>query len=236
MNDVLGKALLDYHNGNYAEDITTFSSLDERDVLPLPYLFRTFDAMPDLEQQALLQCKGKILDVGCGAGSHSLYLQEKGFDVTALDISKGAVEVCKMRGVDNLVHSSILKYSGTKFDTLLLLMNGIGIVGRLEQLPNYLNHFKKLLNFEGNILLDSSDIIYMYDKDEDGGYWVPEHVDYYGEIEFIMEYKGLKSNPFHWLYLDYKTLENVAESNDFDCKIVSRGTHYDYLALLTLKT
>ncbi len=236
MNDVLGNALLDYQNGKYTEDILTFSSLNEKDVLPLPYLFRSFEEMPHLEQMAMELCKGSVLDIGCGAGSHALHLQEQGFDVTALDTSKGAISVCTMRGVKKTVHSSVLEYSGMKFDTLLLLMNGIGIVGKLKYLHTYLSQFKRLLNGKGQILLDSSDIIYMFDKDDDGGYWIPDGTNYYGEVEFTMQYKGVKSNPFDWLYLDYNTLENAAFANGFDCQVVSHGKHYDYLAVLTPKS
>ena len=232
--DIFGNALLDYQNGNYIEDIKTFSSLDEEDTIPVPYLFRTFDEMPQIEQKALQLCQGNVLDIGCGAGSHSLYLQEKGFQVTALDSSKGAIETCLLRGVQSTKNCSILDYSDQKFDTLLLLMNGIGIVGKLELLQTYLTHFRSLLNPNGQILLDSSDIIYMYDSDKDGGYWIPDS-QYYGEVEFTMKYKEDTSNPFHWLYLDFKTLQNAAWDCKFACELVSEGKHYDYLARLTSK-
>ena len=172
--DIFGKALLDYQKGNYIEDIKTFSSLNEEDTIPLPYLFRNYGEMPEIEQKALQLCRGSVLDIGCGTGSHSLYLQEKELQVTALDSSKGAIETCKQRGVKSTQNCSILDYKNQKFDTLLLLMNGIGIVGKLELLMTYLTHFKSLLNPNGQILLDSSDIIYMFDADEDGGYWIPE--------------------------------------------------------------
>ena len=231
--DILGKALLHYQKGNYIEDIKTFSSLDEEDSIPLPYLFRNYGEMPAIEQKALQLYRGNVLDIGCGAGSHSLYLQEKKVQVTALDSSKGAIETCKQRGVKLTQNCSILDFKNQKFDTLLLLMNGIGIVGKLALLKTYLTHFKSLLNTNGQILLDSSDIIYMFDADEDGGHWIPESKGYYGEVEFTMKYNGEIGKPFSWLYLDYKTLQNAAWDCQFECELVSEGEHYDYLARLT---
>ena len=233
--DVFGQALLAYQKGEYTEDIKTFSSLDEEDSIPIPYLFRSYDMMPPLEKKALNLCKGTILDIGAGAGSHSLYLQDKGHQTYALDKSFGAIETCKLRGIKHTIQNDILDYSGPKFDTLLLLMNGIGIVEKLKNLDSYLKHFKSILKPSGQILLDSSDIIYMYEEDENGVYWMPKRTAYYGEVEFTMQYKDRKSKPFGWLYLDYNTLKNACESNNFNCELVSAGKHYDYLAKLTLK-
>lgn len=130
--DILGMAVLDYQNGDYSEDIKTFSSLDEEDIIPIPYLFREFKNMSALEKKALSHCKGNVLDIGCGAGSHSLYLQKKGFSVTALDHSPGAIKTCKNRGVEQIIELDILDVKHQKYDTLLMLMNGIGIVGKLN--------------------------------------------------------------------------------------------------------
>ncbi len=235
MEVIFGNALLDYQAGQYSEDIKTFSSLDEEDYIPLPYLFRNFDEMPFLEQKALELAKGTVLDIGCGAGNHALYLQQKGFKVTALDNSKGAIQVCRERGVLKTVQSTVLAYSGIKFDTLLLLMNGIGLAGNLDDLGDFLGHLKSLLQPNGQVLLDSSDIIYMFNQDEDGGYWVPENGRYYGEVTFIMAYKEQKSKAFPWLYLDYNTLQNACLANNLNCELVVEGDHYDYLAKLTLQ-
>tara|TARA_R110002111_G_scaffold253675_1_gene318960 strand:+ start:21 stop:734 length:714 start_codon:yes stop_codon:yes gene_type:complete len=232
--DILGKAVLDYQTGNYSEDIKTYSSLDEEDMIPIPYLFRDFKKMPALEQKALKLCKGNIMDIGCGAGSHSLYLQKKGFDVTALDQSPGAIETCKLRGIEHTVLQGIQDFKLQKYDTLLMLMNGIGIVGKLKNIDQFLSHLKSLLKPKGQILLDSSDIIYMYDEDEDGGYWIPDDQNYYGEVTFEMEYRGERSEPLDWLYLDYNTLQRAANANNLTCELVSKGKHYDYLAKLTL--
>ena len=235
-NDLFGEALLDLLKGEYQHDFSTHLSIDEHNLLPLPYMFREFDQMPKLEQLALKLCSGKILDVGCGAGSHSLYLQDSGFDVTALDRSAGAIESCRLRGVENPVKSSFLDYSGTKFDTILLLMHGIGMAGRINKLNDFLRHLGSLLKAGGQVLLDSSDIIYMFENDEDGAFWVPAEVEYYGEVWFITEYKGVKSEPFPWLYLDFDRLNKVASKNNLTCELVSRGDHFDYLARLTIKS
>lgn len=232
MADIIGRALLDYQQGHYTEDILTTSSLDEEDSIPLPYLFRNFRNMPLLEKKALQLCKGAVLDIGCGAGSHSLYLQEQGFNVTAIDRSAGAVETCRLRGIRKVVHSDVLDYQGGKFDTLLLQMNGIGIAGKLKNLDLLFVHLKSLLNPMGQILLDSSDIIYMFDEDGDGGYWIPEDKEYYGEVVFTMEYRGIKGDPFSWLYVDYNTLQRAAYSNNLNCELVLEGEHFDYLARL----
>ena len=154
-NDLFGQALLDYVNDRYEEDIITHISLDEEDVLSLPYLFRDFEHMPPLEQKALKLSKGKVLDVGAGSGSHSLYLQEAGLDVTSLDISPGAVETCRIRGLKNAVLVDFWQYSGTKFDTILLMMHGIGMAGKISELNRFVAHLKSLLNPGGQVLLDS---------------------------------------------------------------------------------
>ena len=145
MKDLFGQALLDYQNGNYKEDIITSTNISDDDVLPIPYLFRSYKEMPKLEQKALDLAFGKVLDVGCGAGSHSLYLQnEKGLDVKAIDISVGAIEVCKKRGIKNVEVLDVLK-EVTQFDTILLLMNGTGVFQELNQVTKYLSHLISLL-------------------------------------------------------------------------------------------
>lgn len=231
MKDIFGKALLDYHSGNYTEDIITSTSISGEDILPLPYLFRDFDDMPEIEQKALKLAKGKVLDVGCGSGSHSLYLQNKGLNVKAIDISKGAIEVAKQRGVLHAEIKALLNETNT-FDTILLLMNGTGIFQELKQLSKYLKHLKNLLNPNGQILIDSSDIKYMY-EDEDGGLWIDTNSNYYGELDYFISYKGEKEFPMKWLYIDFDTLKLACESVGLECELILEGEHFDYLAHLS---
>ncbi len=233
MIDILGKALLDYHHGNYTEDIITRSTITEADSLPLPYLFRKYADMPLIEQKAMQLATGKTLDVGCGAGSHSLYLQNvKNISITAIDVSKGATEVAKLRGVNTVVNKNLFEVTD-KYDTILLLMNGVGISGKLERINLFLQHLKDLLNLGGQILLDSSDISYMFDADDDGGFWVNPEA-YYGEVCFTMQYKKETSEEFDWLYLDFNTLQNACHANGLSCNLVQEGEHFDFLARLTV--
>jgi SAM-dependent methyltransferase len=234
MLDLFGKAILDYQTQNAPEPLITATSISDEDEMNVAYLFRSYDLMPKIEQKALQLAYGKVLDIGCGAGSHALTLQnERNLDVTAIDISANAIAACTLRGIQNCLMQNILEYDpAEKFDTILLLMNGTGIFETLEKTPLYLKKLKSLLTDTGQILLDSSDLIYMYDEDDDGGAWIPSN-DYYGELTFTVQYKGATESPFPWLYMDYNTLQNAAFANGLQCELISEGAHFDYLARLT---
>ena len=231
MKDLFGQAILDYQTQNAPEDLITETNISEADEMSVAYLFRTYQEMPKIEKKALKLAKGKILDVGCGAGSHSLYLQQKGFEVTAIDISAKAIQACQLRGVKDARVQHLLELENEQFDTILLLMNGTGIFGTLAETSKYLQKLKSLLTPNGQILIDSSDIIYMFDQDEDGAYMVPA-TGYYGELTFNVSYKGQTEDTFPWLYLDYNTLQNAAHANGLQCKLLLEGNHFDYLARL----
>ena len=234
MKDLFGKAILDYQTNNSPEDLITETSISEADEMSVAYLFRSYAEMPKLEQKALQLAKGKVLDVGCGAGSHSLYLQnELNLDVTAIDISANAIKACELRGLKKAKVQDIMQLDGEKYDTILLLMNGAGMCGKLKNIPNFLQKLKSLVTDDGQILVDSSDIIYMFDEDEDGGKWIPTDVDYYGEVIFDIEYKGEKEASFDWMYIDYNTLQNAAVANGLQCELILEGEHFDYLAKLS---
>jgi SAM-dependent methyltransferase len=227
--DLFGQALLDYSNKNYTEDLITATSISDEDTLPLPYLFRDYNEMPKLEQKALQLANGTILDVGCGSGNHSLYLQSKGLSVKAIDISKGAIEVCKQRSVINAKQKPLLEETET-FDTILLLMNGTGVFQELAQTSKYLSHLKSLLKPNGQIFIDSSDIKYMYD---DGNGSIDSTTRYYGELDYYLSYKGEQEAPMKWLYLDFELLKTFCLTVGLDCEKVMDGGHFDYLARLS---
>lgn len=232
MKDLFGKAILDYQTNNKPENIITETSISEEDEMDVRYLFRDYNEMPKIEQKALQLSKGRVLDVGCGAGSHSLTLQnDRNLDVTSIDISEKAIEACKLRGLKKAKVQDVMTLENEKYDTIIALMNGTGIFGTLKDTPKFLRKLKSLLNPGGQILIDSSDIIYMFDDDEDGGKWIPSN-GYYGELTFTISYKNETETPFPWLYIDYNTLQNTAHARGLRCELLLEGEHYDYLARL----
>lgn len=234
MKDLFGQAILDFQTNNDPQDLVTATSISEEDEMSVAYLFRNYTKMPEIEKKALQIAKGKILDIGCGAGSHSLYLQNNDLDVTSIDISKNAIQACQLRGLKKAFVQDFMLLEDQQFDTILLLMNGTGICGKLQNLPNFLNKLRSLLLPGGQILIDSSDLIYMFDEDEDGGKWIPTENEYYGELTFEISYKGEKEEKLDWLYLDYNTLQNASIANGLDAELILEGEHYDYLAKLSI--
>ena len=234
--DVMGQAGLDYLlNGQRDKDIKVWCDIAEDDTLPLHHLFRGYQEMPRLEQMALELSRGRVLDVGAGMGGHSLYLQDKGMDVTALEISPKCSEVISRRGLRQVINCDFFKLSVEHgFDTILLLMNGIGIVGTIDGFTPFFNKCRDLLNPGGEILLDSSDLRYLY-IDEDGAMLINLNDRYYGEVEDRMSYGDIKGRNFKWLFIDEELMAYYADINGFKFEKIADGPHYDYLARLTIK-
>ena len=226
--DPMGRAIADYHKDKKASKLRVFSPMFEEDEIPLTTLFRSYKSMPEIERKALDMAKGKVLDVGAGSGCHSLFLQEKGLDVTAIDISPLSVETMKERGVRKVFGQDFFTIEG-QYDTILMLMNGIGIVGTLERLPEFFKQLDKILAPGGQILCDSSDISYVFET-EDGIIELPDDMTYYGELSFQMQYKDTIGEPFPWLYIDADTLRERAARNGYAVEVVAEGEHYDFLA------
>jgi len=221
--------MLDYLKGERGNIIRVDTNLTEGEELPVDYLFRSEEELPEWETLAMSLCKGKILDVGAGAGCHSLILQKRGFDVTAIDIAPVAVQCMKERGI----HAKLQDYytEEGKYDTLLFLMNGIGMALTMEGLENIFTRAKSLLNEGGQIILESSDIIYMFEE-EDGSYLIDLNGDYYGEMEYTLTYKGIQGEPFPWLYVGYELLSDKAEQAGFNLEFLYQGEEGNYLARL----
>jgi hypothetical protein len=228
--DPLGLAICDYSDNGFSENITVEANLCEDDIMPIEYLFRSVESMPALEQKALQLTKGKVLDVGAAAGCHSLPLLDEGLDVTAIDASLGAVTYMKTQGIP-AYHQDFYTYKG-QFDTVLVLMNGIGIAGSLEKLPLFLTQLKALIAPNGQALCDSTDLTYLYQED-DGSMWVDLNGSYHGEMEFRMKYKTATGEWFDWLYIDFELLKENAEKVGLNCELILEGESDNYLVRLT---
>lgn len=227
--DIYGSFLSDYYYSKLKSEVLLHNNYGEVEELPVESFFRTEEDMPDLEIFALNLCKGKILDIGAGTGVHSLLLQKNGFDVTAIELSKGACEIMKIQGVKNIICADVTKYKEEKYDTLLLLMNGIGFCGYISDLKNFLEQAKKMIEPSGQILFDSSDVAYLYEENE------PDSDSYYGEIDYQYEYNGEKGDWFSWLYLDQKTMQEIAYECGWHLQIIYEDEDEQYLGRLTLK-
>ena len=226
----MGAAILDYQTKGKAGKLSILSSMFEEDEMPVKHLFRNLEEMPMLEQKALSLAKGKVLDVGAGAGCHALALQAQSIPVKAIDISPQSCQAMELRGVMNAECINLFdEHLETGFDTILLLMNGTGIAGKIENLPALFNRLKALLNKGGQILIDSSDIKYIYEN-EDGSFDINLNAAYYGEVDYQMVYKDVKGDSFDWLYVDFPLLKSIAESCGLHGELIAEGEHYDYLA------
>lgn len=233
-NDPFGAAFHDIMAGKKKCDILVKCSAAEDEWLNPEYFFRDFSTMPHTEQTALKMAKGKILDAGAGSGSHSLWLQENDHDVTAIDISEGAVEIMKKRGVKNAFLRDFFDIKDEKFDTILMLMNGVGMVQDIDGLEQFFEFVKTILNPGGQILLDSSDLRYLF-QEEDGSMWVDLNAPYYGEVEYELAYDEVKGEKFKWLYVDYYTLDHYAQIHGFEVEHIYEDDHFNYLASVRLK-
>jgi len=226
--DVFGQALTDQFKHGKADTLHLYTSLGDLEEMPLDLFFRSEADMPELETYALELCKGKVLDIGAGVGSHALVLQERSFDMTALDISPAACEIMRERGIKNILCGAIGDLQLEKYDTLLLLMNGIGVFGKLQGFAAFLERAKGLINPGGQLLFDSSDITYAYDDTE-----LPT-THYFGEVAYQYEYKGVKGDWFNWMFIDQATLISTAYQAGWTCEVLYVDENDQYLARLFL--
>ena len=228
--DVFGLALNDYFLREDNTPILLRNSYDAPEHMSVDIFFREKQEMSEIETKALSLCKGRILDIGAGVGAHALELQKLGKDVTAIEISTVAAGIMQSRGVKKIITGDVFSYQGEKFDTLLLLMNGIGISENIQGLHRFLELAKSMLTPGGQLLFDSSDIKYLYEGD------IPIPVaNYYGEIKFQYEYKYIRGPWFSWLYVDFKMLTEIANKTGWTTEFIMEDDSDQYLARLVRK-
>lgn len=224
--DIYGDFLKDYYKNKKEKYIKVISNYAADEKWPASYFFRKFEEMPYLERLALNNCNGRVLDVGCGVGCHSKYLIDNGFCVDSIDISPGAIEICKLEGITNANLKSLCDVK-EKYDTIILLMNGIGVVKNLKGLKDFLNFAKTILTENGKIICDSSDVSYLKLNDL-------SIENYHGEFKYRFEYKNKISEPFEWLFIDSCMFSEISKNNGYKFEVIDNGNHYDYLAELSI--
>jgi precorrin-6B methylase 2 len=226
--DVFGKVLKDHYLGRQKDKLWLHNSYGSPEDMPVDIFYRNKFEISELESIAIELCKGKTLDIGAGVGSHALILQNKGIDVTAIEISEVACDIMQKRGVKKVVNKDIFQFDGEQFDTILMMMNGIGLCGDMEGLERFLEYLKKLIVPGGQIIFDSSDIAYLYKSDD----FISSN--YYGEISYQYEYQSVKGNWFKWLYVDFNSLEQMANKLGWACELIFEDDMDQFLVRMVL--
>lgn len=230
-----GQALKDFYEGDTGAELSLYRDDGEVSHLPLSVFFRESTAMP-ADKVALDNCRGRVLDVGAGTGLHSLYLQDKGFSVCALDISPEACDIMRKRGLKDVYCGQISELQAEPFDTLLILGRSIGLVEDLDGLDFFLTDVHRLVRPGGQIVLNSLDVSCTDD---------PLHLAYHesrrragryiGEIEMCLEYKDIKGPLTRYLHVDPVTLAEHAVVAGWSCDILFEEDNGGYLARLVKK-
>jgi precorrin-6B methylase 2 len=226
MKDIHGQAILDYYKGDLEASLLIHNNYDEPEEMRVEVFFREEMDFSVLENLALIECKGKVLDLGAGAGAHSMVLQNRGFDVTALENSAGCIQVLQESGVKNCIKADF-KTHQAKYDTVLTMMNGMGLAGTLDKVPNFLKKCMSLLNEDGQLLIDSSDISYLY---EEG---ITKSTNYFGEVRYQYEYKGSKGDWFDWIYVDQEKLTEIVKDLGLSLELLHSDKTDQYLCCIT---
>ncbi len=229
-----GAAMRAFHRGADDAVVVAYDDMGDRDEIPVSYFFRTESQFAPYERRALELCRGRVLDVGAGSGCLSLWLQDREFDVCGIDIDPDIAEVLRERGVKDARCSTIAELRGEQFDTILMMMNGLGLAETLSGLEPMLNHLRTLLTTGGQVLADSTDVRVAYGPKTDAT-GNRERADgrYMGEITFQLEFEGEKGPPFPQLYVDPETLVEHAGRAGWNTDIVLREQDGGYLARLT---
>jgi SAM-dependent methyltransferase len=234
--DIHGQCLLDYLNGE--KEAFYLLHMDDGFVTPPMYAKQFFyenDQFPEIDRIALSECYGRVLDIGAGAGSHSLFLQKKGLDVVAIDNSPKAVEVMKRRGLKKARIGGLFDKYDKFFDTVLLLL-GIGIVENLQGLGRFLDYLPSILTENGQLITDSFDI--RNPDDQQYREYQKKMIAagrYFGERTLRFEYKGEMSDWFEWMHIDPETLKNHVNKSGFSFDLIATGDKGRYLSIIKRK-
>ncbi|MEE4273591.1 MAG: methyltransferase domain-containing protein [Thermoanaerobaculales bacterium] len=230
----LGAALLAYHRGELDAEVTVSSDIWEDETTPAAAYYRPDDdPLPELEQSALAHCRGRVLDLGAGAGRHALELQRGGHSVVAVDLLPEAVEIMRDRGVGDVRRGGLEAVEGEVFDTVLMLMHGLGVAGTLRGLGELLEALPSVLAAGGRLVCDSADLAaVMADESPDILDELAAADHYLGEVRFSLSFGTLVGQPYPWLFVDPNGLSIIGAAAGFEVTIAERGGRGSFLAVL----
>jgi SAM-dependent methyltransferase len=234
-HDAFGHEILDHFNG-----VDSFEIIERDDgffaISPGPELyFSEYENWPDIDKRAMEYVEGRVLDAGCGAGRHALYLQDTGFEVLGIDKSPGAIFVCRERGLLQAEVMSITQVSRKlgKFDTILMLGNNFGLMGNPKRARWLLRKFALITNEKARIIAQTIDVI---QSD------IPEHVAYHAinrargrlprQIRLRVRYKKYATPWFDWLMVSEAELSELLSGTDWQIDETIQGEQGGYTAII----
>lgn len=231
-----GLSLLDYHEGNQSAAVEIVRDDGLVTLLPASTFFRPAQEY-EIERTALELARGRVLDVGAGTGLHSMFLQEKGLKVCAIDMSPEAIQVMQDRGVIDVRRADVMSFAGGKFETILMMGHGIGMVENLSGLDHFLDYARALLGPGGQILLTSLDVrvtsetinLSYQKRNAESGHYI-------GEIRMRFKFRDVAGPFFTWLHVDPETLTEHAQKFGWRCEVIGMQKDGNYLARLCLET
>jgi SAM-dependent methyltransferase len=233
--DVFGKMLLDASAGLEIPEIVERDDHFLVSELPVTRYLSGYAQWPSVQQKAIEFARGRVLDVGCGAGRHSLYLQEKGFDVMGLDVSPGAIQLCRRRGLINTTLLSIDQISPAtgKFDTLVLLENNFGLLESRNKAKRILEQFYLITHEQGRIIAETSDPYNSRD---------PDILEYQkqnraknrmsGQIRMRLRYRRLISDWFDYLRVSKSEMKELLRGTGWEIGEILEFDHRSYVAII----
>jgi len=233
--DVFGQMLIDASAGIDVREIVEREDHFLVSGLPVSRYLTSYKEWPLVQQKAITLAKGRVLDIGCGAGRHSLYLQENGFDVTGLDISPKAIQLCRERGLKKTVLMSIdrISISLGKFDTILLLENNFGLLENSAKAKRLLGKFYLATSETGRIIAQSSDPYTSQD---------PDTLDYQktnrannrmsGQLKMRLRYRRLISSWFDYLLVSKGEMREILKGTGWKVRRFLEFDHWSYVAVI----
>jgi SAM-dependent methyltransferase len=226
----LAVALRDHHRSGRPRRVRATRSDGVSFDIETEEYFTLEGSLADLDRLALARCRGRVLDVGAGAGRHALALQEMGRDVVAIDLSPICVSLCQERGVSDARRFDVMKLDSEeqlgRFDTIFFGMQTIGVAGGIGPLENFLRRLGNCLETGGELIVDSSALREAWEGDE--GDASPSR----GEIVLSMRYRGWRGENFPWVYLAEADLADVAARAGFEMETLGSVESGEYLAVL----